>query len=183
MKLQRKSGVLTILTLFFAAAAMLRILIGAEAVIAQDAAPPAVPHCPQPEAPAALLTALQQRESEAEAREAALDHRAEELEQARADLARQLAELEAAEAELAELVATYDKGAEPELTQLTAAYEAMKPEDAARLFTEMDPQFAAGFLARMSPQAAAGVLTGLDPALAYAMSVELAGRNARSANP
>ena len=50
----------------------------------------------------------------------------------------------------------------------------------AALFERMDARFAAGFLARMRPEAGAGIMAGLSPEAAHAISVVLAGRNART---
>ena len=72
------------------------------------------------------------------------------------------------------------EAAEDDLAGLTRVYETMKPKDAAALFERMDARFAAGFLARMRPEAGAGIMAGLSPEAAHAISVVLAGRNART---
>jgi flagellar motility protein MotE (MotC chaperone) len=87
-------------------------------------------------------------------------------------------EMTAAETELKKTLQIADGASEADLTRLTAVYEAMKPADASKLFTEMAPEFAAGFLGRMTPAAAAAVIAGMDPGKAYSISVLIAGRNA-----
>jgi flagellar motility protein MotE (MotC chaperone) len=67
---------------------------------------------------------------------------------------------------------------EGDVAALVATYEAMKPDQAARVFATMSPEFAAEFLRRMKPEAAAPILAGLDPEKAYALSVLMAGRSA-----
>lgn len=128
--------------------------------------------------PAALMTALQEREARVAATEAALADRAQALNVAESEIREQILALAAAEASLAATLALADSAAEDDLSRLTAVYENMKPQDTAALFTTMDPAFAAGFLGRMRADAAAAVMTNLVPDVAYSISVLLAGRNA-----
>lgn len=181
MHLRRKptSQILTTLSFLFICGLGLRIATATSVALAAGADESTFEQaCAAVDAPEALVAALQDREQALDAREARADQHQQELVQLRAELAEQMDALHQAEAELRQHLAIVDQGAEAELAQLTSVYEAMKPADAARLFSEMNPEFAAGFLGRMSPQAAAGILAGLDPAEAYAMSVVLAGRNA-----
>jgi flagellar motility protein MotE (MotC chaperone) len=78
-------------------------------------------------------------------------------------------------------MALSDSAADDDVARLVTVYEGMKPKDAAQLFEAMDPPFAAGFLARMAPEAAAAIFSNLPPGPAYALSVEMAGRNANAA--
>jgi flagellar motility protein MotE (MotC chaperone) len=125
-----------------------------------------------------VLADLAEREAVVSRREREVETRlaAAELAETRARAA--VAELEAAEAALRSTMAIADGAAESDLAQLTAMYEAMKPQQAAPLFQQMAPDFAAGFLGRMRPDAAAAILAGVSPESAYAISVILAGRNA-----
>lgn len=132
---------------------------------------------PPPEL-APLLSALNEREAELDARAAALADRAQALRVAETEITARLTELQAAEEALAATLAMVEGAAETDLTALTAVYENMKPADAALVFAEMTPAFAAGFLGRMRAEAAAEILSSLEPAQAYAISVLLAGRNA-----
>lgn len=132
--------------------------------------------CPAP--PAALAEALRQREAQIATREAAFAERLAALDLANRTIDQRMAELQATEAKLSETLALADGAAENDLSRLTSVYEAMKPKDAAALFTTMEPDFAAGFIGRMRPEAAGAVLAGLPSENAYAISVLLAGRNA-----
>lgn len=137
-------------------------------------------HCVGSDTPAELAAALRAKAAELDERSNALDQRQAELDGAAGELRAQLEALEQAEASLAATLTLSERAAEDDLSRLTAVYEAMKPADAATLFSEMAPDFAAGFLARMSPSAAAGVLSGLEADQAYAISAFLAGRNANA---
>lgn len=175
-------GALVILALFLASSGALRI--GGVAGVAMANAPaeidvpaPADPKaCPAP--PPALLQALNEREEQLRALEAAVADRRAALNLAEAAIAKRIEDLEAAEASLKEVLTIADGAAEQDLARLTAVYEAMKPADAAALFDAMAPEFAAGFLGRMQPSAAAAVMAGMAPDKAYSISVLIAGRNA-----
>lgn len=127
----------------------------------------------------ALLEALQSREQRLAEREARAASDVQTLAAVRKEIDARIATLEATEQKLAATIAAADQAAQKDIARLVAVYESMKPKDAARLFGEMEPDFAAGFLAQMRPEAAAAVMTGLDPGKAYAISVVLAGRNAK----
>jgi flagellar motility protein MotE (MotC chaperone) len=178
-----KARILPLLALTFLAAALLRLGDGPIAALAQDAVvsapdtpPEALPTAPREGADWAIR--LAQREAEITQREANLAQRLAEVSEIEARITEHLAALAQAEAELAATMALADRAAEGDLGRLVAMYENMRPEDAARLFTEMDEQFAAGFLARLRPEVAAGVLSGMEPQRAYLISAIVAGRNA-----
>lgn len=178
----RKGSTLAVLALLMAAAGTLRLGSGVGTALARtpEAAqtdPVAAPlSCPAP--PAALAEALRQREAQITAQEAALAERLAALDLANRAIDQRMADLQAAEAKLSETLAVADGAAEKDVSRLTDIYEAMKPREAATLFTTMDPDFAAGFIGRMRPEAAGSVLAGMPPENAYAISVLLAGRNA-----
>lgn len=175
-------GALVILALFLASSGALRIGEVAGVAMANAPAETGLPeqsdpaNCPAP--PPALLQALNEREEQVRALEAAVADRKAALDLAEAAIAKRIEELTAAEASLKEVLAIADGAAEQDLARLTAVYEAMKPGDAAALFDAMAPEFAAGFLGRMQPPAAAAVLAGMAPDKAYSISVLIAGRNA-----
>jgi flagellar motility protein MotE (MotC chaperone) len=180
MKRPRGRGTLLILTLFLGASGALRLGSGIGTAMANSAvegAPsvdPAV--CPAP--PLALAEALMARETEVAARESALADRMAALALAEEAIKMRTDEMVTAETELKKTLQIADGASEADLTRLTAVYEAMKPADASKLFTEMAPEFAAGFLGRMTPATAAAVIAGMDPGKAYSISVLIAGRNA-----
>ncbi len=146
------------------------------AFAAGDAAqPPASIDCAAP--PAALARALSEREEKARTRDIAQAERQAALDKAGAELSAKLAELTVAEQRLRDTLALAEGAAERDLTQLTAIYQAMKPKDAAALFSDMNPSFVAGFLGRMPAPEAGAILSGMKPDVAYAVSALLAGRN------
>ena len=125
---------------------------------------------------AALLAAIQEREAQLDAEAERLSDRAQTLSVAETRLAEQLEAFEEAQARLEETLALADQAAERDIERLTSVYEAMKPDDAARIFERMEVQFAAGLLARMQPDIAADVLTGMEPDTAYALTLTVASR-------
>jgi flagellar motility protein MotE (MotC chaperone) len=177
-------GALAIIGLFFLCSGALRFGSGIGEALAMETETPAVPAAADPEMcealPAALATALTEREAAVALGELALKDRVAALALAEATITQRLTELAAAEEGLAKTLAIADQAAEQDLTRLTTVYETMKPKDAAALFETMAPAFAAGFLGRMQPQAAAAVLSGLKPETAYQISLVLAGRNAEA---
>lgn len=180
MKRPRGRGTLLILTLFLASSGALRIGSGIGTALANVATEPAAKVDPAscPETPLALVEALKTRETQVAAREAAMADRMAALSLAEEAIKKRTDEMTAAETELKKTLQIADGASEADLTRLTAVYEAMKPKDASKLFTEMAPEFAAGFLGRMNPASAAAVIAGMDPGKAYSISVLIAGRNA-----
>lgn len=148
-------------------------------------ATPAAPGTPpvQEESPADLVAALTAREEAVAQREAAVTKREQGLRETMARAETQLSELSAAETRLNALVGKLNSAAQSDVDQLTAVYAAMKPKEAAELFSEMAPEFAAGFLAAMPTDRAAAILSEIEPRLAYSFSVLLAGRNANLRAP
>lgn len=173
-------GILVILALFLAASGALRLGDGIGTALANSAATiaqePTSQDCPKP--PVALAEALRLRDAEANAREIRMSEREAALALAETAIKARLAEMQSAEAELRQTLKMADGAAEADLSRLTAVYEAMKPADAAKIFSTMAPEFAAGFLGRMTPDSAAQVLAGMAPDKAYAISALIAGRNA-----
>jgi flagellar motility protein MotE (MotC chaperone) len=137
--------------------------------------------CPPSEEIDMLLAAIAERQDDLEGRDAEVRRREEDIEIARREIALALDDLAAAETRLEARMAMSARAAEDDVGRLVTVYEGMKPKDAARLFEAMEPPFAAGFLARMRPEAAAAIFSNLPPGPAYALSVEMAGRNANAA--
>jgi len=152
-----------------------------ETAEAPESTPPPVQEHAEPDLDmAALLKMVQARNAQLDAKEAELAAKASDLAAAQELIEMNLIKLAEAEARLAETVSKVDGASEADLDRLTAVYEAMKPKVAAPLFEQMTPEFAAGFLGRMAPQAAAGIMSGLSTDAGYAISVVLAGRNAKA---
>jgi flagellar motility protein MotE (MotC chaperone) len=109
-----------------------------------------------------LLAAIRDREAQLDAEAARLADREQTLKVAEAKLAEQLAAFQTAQSALEETLALADKAAERDIERMTAVYENMEPEDAARIFGRMDVAFASGLLARVRPEVAARkLLTGI----------------------
>lgn len=170
----------TVIAVLLAASGAIRIGFGVGEALArapettEESAAPL--ECPAP--PLAVAQALSDREARLMAREGALEDRLAALDLAEAAIETRLEELATAEAELDRMVTLSDGAAEQDLTRLTAVYEAMKPDDAARLLAAMPVEFAAGFLGRMRPESAALALAGMEPETAFAITALIAGRNA-----
>lgn len=118
------------------------------------------------------------RSKQLEAKERDIDAKLAILEEKRVEAQALIAELQEENERLRRTMGQGETASANDLEQLTKVYEAMKPKDAANLFSEMDMEFAAGFLGRMKPQAAAAVMGNLPSTKAYAISAILAGRNA-----
>ena len=175
---RQSSGTLSLIAGLLVASAALRLAsapLPAMATQTEDAAVIAADDDGQTET---LVTALQERARDLDAREEVLLERAAVLAAAEQELQARLDDLVAAEAALSATLALAEGAVENDLTQLASVYENMKPKEAAALFSQMAPQFAAGFLGMMRPDAAADIMTELDPAIAYSFSVVLAGRHA-----
>lgn len=179
-RLKGGRGALLIVSLFLATSGALRIGAGVGEALANSTAQPepAVADASCGETPVALTEALRQREAAVAAREVAVENRVAALAVSETAITARIEEMTAVETELKKTLKIADGAAEADLARLTAVYEAMKPSDAAKVFTKMAPEFAAGFLARMAPGSAAAVLAGMPADEAYSISVLIAGRNA-----
>lgn len=178
-----RSGVLTIISLLMIGSAILRLGFEAGPALARNVEPAEVQSDASGKGSNAadlqvILTELQRREKELNAREDAILDMEKALEVAKQAIDTRLTALEQAEESLRETLTIAEKAAETDLTRLTDVYQNMKPKDAAALFETMDPVFAAGFLSRMPSESAAGVMANLSPEAAYTVSVVMAGRNA-----
>lgn len=149
------------------------------AALADGAAPAtSVPETWDSAASAALLVQMTQREQALRMREAALTERESMLAVATGQIEQQISALQEAEQNLRATMALADRAAEEDIDRMVRVFESMKPDEAARVFTEMDPAFAAGFLGRLAADSAAAIMAGLEPRQAYLLSTIVAGRNA-----
>lgn len=185
-----KLGALTVLSLFFAFSAMIRVGVEAAPAIGREMQKSATntPYSiPAPNQAAKLssekfsaaLAVLQERERKVKEAEEKVSLKLRNLEVVEKKIDQKLINLVEAEKNLKDTLALADGAAQADIERLVSLYEQMKPKEAAALFAEMDPNFAAGFLARMNTEAAASVMAGLDPKSAYTISVYLAGRNSK----
>ena len=174
-------GVLSIIAGMLIASGLIRIGNEAEQAFATEqdlASVEAAVICDPGSDNTALREALQTREERVVTREAQLEDRLQAMRVAEAEITERLVQLQDAQVSLADTISVADGAAEEDLSQLTAVYENMKPQDAAILFETMEPDFSAGFVGRMRPEIAAAIMAQLAPETAYAISAILAGRNA-----
>lgn len=118
------------------------------------------------------LERLEQREKEISIRETsllAIEDR----------LKGQLATVEDANAQLEKKINSLKTVATDDLKHLVSMYQTMKPKQAAEIFDSMDPAFAAGFLREMKSENAGLVMANMDARKSYAISIIIAGRNAK----
>ncbi|MEM0943067.1 MAG: hypothetical protein AAGI70_03880 [Pseudomonadota bacterium] len=146
------------------------------------AVPPPTPQSdlPSSESLAEMLTLIQERQEQLDAKAQRIAERARIIEVAEIKLREQMAALEAAEQRLAETLRVADRAAEKDVEKLVTAFETMNPKRAAPIFENMDVAFAAGLISRMKGPSAAEVLAGMSAEKAYAISVFIAGQNARA---
>ncbi|WP_224824224.1 MotE family protein [Cognatishimia sp. MH4019] len=182
-RLKSRPRVLLILCFLLLGSALIRGVeiagpaIAAVSERADDTPPEPVAGNPEEDA---LLAALLERDAILKDREQKLEERLAMLNIAEAELTAMIDALDAAEAKLAATIALSETASSDDIALLTKVYQQMKPKDAAAVFEQMTPEFAAGFLGAMKPDGAAAVLSGLSPEKAYAISVLLAGRNAKA---
>ncbi|WP_340108171.1 hypothetical protein [Pikeienuella sp. HZG-20] len=129
---------------------------------------------------AALLATLRERETQLDAREERIAVKTRVIEASEAKLRDQMKRLEEAEARLGALLRVADGAADRDVGKLVAAFQAMDEKRAAPIFENMDVAFAAGLLSRMTDGPAAEILGALTPEKAYAITVQIAGQNARA---
>lgn len=127
-----------------------------------------------------LLSTLQEREAQLDRRAARLAEKERIIEAAEVKLRDQMVRLEEAETRLAGTLRIADKAAEKDIEKLVLAFETMSAKRAAPIFENMDVSFAAGLISRMKGPSAAEVLAGLSAEKAYAISIHIAGQNARA---
>lgn len=179
-KARNGRGVLSIIAGMLIASGLLRIGNEAEQAFATEQDAPVVDAevvCEPGAENTALREALQTREERVSARETQLEDRIQAMHVAESEITERLAQLQAAQTSLADTISVTEGAAENDLSQLTAVYENMKPQDASALFETMEPDFSAGFVGRMRPEIAAAIMARLTPETAYAISAILAGRN------
>lgn len=94
----------------------------------------------------------------------------------------QLTAIEKTNAALQAKINSITAHANDDLMHLVGMYQTMKPKQAAEIFDSMDPAFAAGFLREMSSDKAGMIMANMDARKSYAISVIIAGRNAKYRN-
>jgi flagellar motility protein MotE (MotC chaperone) len=121
-------------------------------------------------------------------RRAALDKRAAELSQrevllqaAEKRVDEKIAKLEALKQQIGGIEDKQNQEDEARLKSLVKIYETMKPDDAARIFSQLDMPVLLGVLEHMKERNAAPILAAMDPAKAKAVTLALAERRNQTA--
>ena len=123
-----------------------------------------------------LLRQLAKRRDELDVRARELDDRAVLLQATEARIAAQVEEMKQLKAEYQALKSQRDDAAEGNLRRLVTVYEAMKPEEAARIFETMEGTVLLDVITRMGERRLAPILAQMTPAKAQALTVAMAHR-------
>ena len=145
-----------------------------EEEVAQEIAEPAQAASPR------LLEAVRERQAQLDERARRLDEKAMIIKAGEERLRAHMEKLQEAEKRLSRLMQVAETAAEQDVGMLVSAFQNMDGKKAAAIFESMDVSFAAGLIAQMGEASAAEILGALTPETAYAITVNIAGRNARA---
>lgn len=149
---------------------------GAEEAPAAAAAPP--PPIPAPDrGPDTLDMRLAERRAELDRREQAIETREALLKATEARIEARLAEFDAREKEAAAIDAARKEEEVAQIKRLSAAYERMKPRDAARILEALDADLLGPVASGMRTQSLAAVLGEMEAGKARALTELLARRH------
>jgi flagellar motility protein MotE (MotC chaperone) len=124
-----------------------------------------------------VLQQLAKRRDELAARERTLKDREQLLQATEQRLAAQVKQFQELKAELEGLTAQQKNGADGNLRRLVAIYEAMKPDEAARIFDTMESSVLLEVAGRMAERRLAPVLAQMTPARAQALTIAMANQS------
>ena len=123
-----------------------------------------------------VLTSLADRRDVLEQRQRELDLRANIIAATEKRVDGKIGELKALQAKIEALLGQRDAKELEQLDGLVKVYTAMKPKDAARIFTSLDDNVRLGVAGRMKPDVVAGIMAALPADVAQKLSLELASR-------
>jgi flagellar motility protein MotE (MotC chaperone) len=123
-----------------------------------------------------VLHALSDRRAELDRRENDLALREQMLAATQKQVDDKIAELKAIQSKLDGMLAQRDDAQKAQLLALVKMYEAMKPDDAAKIFNTLDPRILTEVAGGMKPAKVGPVLAAMDPAKAQALTALLANR-------
>jgi flagellar motility protein MotE (MotC chaperone) len=129
-----------------------------------------------------VLTSLADRRDVLEKRQRDLDLRANIITATEKRVDDKIAQLKALQARIEALLGQRDAKELEQLDGLVKVYTAMKPKDAARIFSALDDSVRLGVAGRMKPDVIAGILSSLSPEVAQKITVQLASRYKVSAD-
>lgn len=125
-----------------------------------------------------VLRQLAKRRDELAARERALDDREAMLKATEQRIAGQVEQMKQMKAEYQQMRTQRDEAAEASLRRLVTVYEAMKPDEAARIFETMEGAVLLDVVTRMGERRLAPILAQMSPAKAQALTIAMASRRA-----
>lgn len=123
-----------------------------------------------------VLTSLAGRRDVLEERQRELDLKANVLAATEKRVDEKIAQLKALQARIEAAMGQREAKETEQLDGLVRIYTAMKPKDAARIFSSLNDDVRIGVAGRMKPDAMAGILSALPSEVAQKLTVELAGR-------
>lgn len=125
------------------------------------------------------MQAIAEKNAALTEREEIISSYEEKLEDREKQIEAKILELKEAEISLRGTISAAQNSAREDVEKLTLLYEKMKSKEAAAVFELMEPSLAAGFLSNMKQEQASGILAKVSPEKSYAISIYLAGRNAK----
>jgi flagellar motility protein MotE (MotC chaperone) len=125
-----------------------------------------------------VLRQLAKRRDELAARERALDDREAMLKATEERIAAQVEQMKQMKAEYQQMRTQRDEAAEASMRRLVGIYEAMKPDEAARIFETMEGAVLLDVVTRMGERRLAPILAQMSPAKAQALTIAMANRRA-----
>jgi flagellar motility protein MotE (MotC chaperone) len=123
-----------------------------------------------------VLTSLADRRDALEQRQRDLDLRANIIQATEKRVDGKIGELKALQAKIESLIGQRDAKELEQLDGLVKVYTAMKPKDAARIFSALDDNVRLGLAGRMKPDVVAGIMAALPAEVAQKLSLQLANR-------
>ncbi|MBX9576620.1 MAG: hypothetical protein K2X07_13395 [Caulobacteraceae bacterium] len=123
-----------------------------------------------------VISSLGDRRKELDARDADFATMLPLLAAAEQKLAEQTAELEKVKGEVEGLLGQVDEKAKAETDRLVAVYSAMRPREAAAVFSQLDDSVLLPVAAAMRPRTLAAIMAQMPPAQARALTEKLAAR-------
>jgi flagellar motility protein MotE (MotC chaperone) len=123
-----------------------------------------------------VLRQLAKRRDELAARERALDDRETMLKATERRIAEQVEQMKQMKAEYQQMRTQRDDAAEASMRRLVTVYEAMKPDEAARIFETMEGAVLLDVVIRMGERRLAPILAQMSPAKAQALTIAMANR-------
>lgn len=123
-----------------------------------------------------VLSSLADRRDALDERQRQLDLKASVITATEKRVDDKIAQLKALQAKIESMMGQRDQMETQQLDALVKVYSAMKPKDAARIFSSLDDSVRIGVAGRMKADVMAGILSSLPAEVAQKLTVELAGR-------